>query len=119
MDSDLRALLGHGVKCKGIGIPEPRMLAARGHETSEASCEALVKSLLGRTDLNYVGHRSCISKASDRERRVRKREETAALRERKAEVRGQEWSQIERAKRSGAWLTDVLHRFNVIELSQE
>ena len=83
MGGDLRELLGHAVKQGGIGIPDPRKSAERGHATSVEAYEVLIKSLLEESDLNYVGHWSCARKAITRERKAREREESAALAERK------------------------------------
>ena len=41
------------------------------------------------------------------------------LAERKMEVGGQERGQLERAKRSGAWLTAVPYRLNDMNLTRE
>ena len=35
------------------------------------ACEALVESLFGGSNLKYIGHLSCISKASARARKAR------------------------------------------------
>ena len=36
VSADLREILGHSVKRSGLGIPDPRMLAERAHNTSKA-----------------------------------------------------------------------------------
>ena len=36
VSADLREILGHSVKTGGLGIPDPRMLAERAHNTSKA-----------------------------------------------------------------------------------
>ena len=43
MDDNLRDILGHVVKCGGIGILEPSKLADRGHAMSVEACEAMVE----------------------------------------------------------------------------
>ena len=73
MDYGLRELLVHGVKQSGIIIPDPRKSAKRGHVTSVEVCDALVKSLLGGADLNYIGNGSCARKVSTRARKARER----------------------------------------------
>ena len=89
MDDDIIELLGHSVKQGEIGIPGPRKSVERGHMMSVGECKAHAESLLGVANLNYVGHRSCIQKASTRARKVREREESSVLEgwraERKAE----------------------------------
>ena len=49
----------------------------------------------------------------------RDREESSVLVKRKAEVGVQEKGQLERATRSGSWLTVMPHQLNGMELSQE
>ena len=87
--------------------------------TSVEACEALVESLLGGLDIKYIGHRSCIRKDISRTRKARDREESSVLVKRKAEVGVQEKVQLERATRSGSWLTVMPHQLNGMELSQE
>ena len=76
---DLQALSVHGVKCRGIRIPDPQKEEVQGHETLEASCEALVESFLGSTDLIYVGNWYFIRKFRAWLRKYGRREKTAAL----------------------------------------
>ena len=56
----------------------------RGHATSVEACEVLVEPLLGRADLNYMGHQSCVKKDRIGERKAREREALAVLVDRKA-----------------------------------
>ena len=79
VDDDLIETLGHGVKQGGIRIPDTRKLADQSHTMSLEACEALVKSLLGGANLNYVGHKSCLRKATSRARKNRERKESAVL----------------------------------------
>ena len=51
---------------------------------------------MGRDDLNYVGHRSCVQKASARAREAIEREDSDSLAEHKLEVGGQERGRLER-----------------------
>ena len=71
VSADLREILGHSVKCGGLGIPYPQLLAERAYNTSKASREVLIGSLLGGTDLNYVAHKGCICRASAVRRKQR------------------------------------------------
>ena len=57
VSTDLREILGYSVKCGGLGIPDPHMLAERAYTTPKSSSEVLVGSLLGGTNLNYVAHK--------------------------------------------------------------
>ena len=61
----LREILGHSVKCGGLGILYPQLSEERLYNTSRAASEVLVGSLLGGTDLNYVAHKVCEHSASD------------------------------------------------------
>ena len=67
--SDLREILGNSVKCGGLGTPQPRLSAERMYNTSKASSEVLVGSLLGGTNLNYIAHKTCVRRASTDGRR--------------------------------------------------
>ena len=49
------------------------------YNTSKAAIRELVDSLLGGTALNYVGHRSCVCRASAGSRKERKHVEMAEL----------------------------------------
>ena len=57
IDADFRKILGHGVKHRGLGIPDPQLSAESAYNTSKAASRELVDSLLGGSILNYVGHR--------------------------------------------------------------
>ena len=57
------------MKLGGIVILDPSKSEERGHATSVEACEVLVESLLGGSNLNYVGHWSCIRKAGARLRK--------------------------------------------------
>ena len=56
VDAKLQKSLGHSVKYGSLGIPEPWLPAESENSTSNAACGELVGSLLGGTNLNYVGH---------------------------------------------------------------
>ena len=62
--ADFRKILGHSVKHRGLGIPDPRMSADSAYNISKADSRELVYSLLGGSVLNYIGHRACVCKAS-------------------------------------------------------
>ena len=64
VSTDLREILGHSVKCGSVGIPYPRLLLERAYNTSKASSEVLVGSLLGGTNLNYVEHKYFVRRLS-------------------------------------------------------
>ena len=54
--ADLREIQGHSMKCGGLGIPDPWLTSDCVHNSSKASIEVLVGSILGGTDLNYIEH---------------------------------------------------------------
>ena len=60
----LPEILGRSVKYGGLGITNTRLSVESAYNTSKADNGELVYSLLGGTDLNYVGHRSCVHRAS-------------------------------------------------------
>ena len=60
VNDGLREILGHSVKHGGLGIPEPRRKSVWVHETSVTRCEALLDSLVGVSDQNYVRNWSCV-----------------------------------------------------------
>ena len=61
---DFRKILGHSAKHDDLGIPYPRLSAESAYNISNAASGELVDSILGGSDLNYVGHRACVRKAS-------------------------------------------------------
>ena len=81
--SDLREILGHSVKCRGLGIQDPQMSAERVYNTSKSASEILLVSLLGSTDFNYVSHKGCTCRASADGRKHWEFSEKAVLTRRK------------------------------------
>ena len=80
---DLREILGRSVKCGRLGIPDPRLLAERAYNTSNAACEVLEGSLVGGTDINYVTHKGGICRASADGQKQRELVEKAVISRRK------------------------------------
>ena len=64
MSTDLREILVHSVKRGDLGIMDPRLSEECAYNTSKATNEVLVGSLLGGTNLNYVANRGCVHRAS-------------------------------------------------------
>ena len=64
INTDFRQILGHTVNHGGLGIPDLWLSAKSAYNTSKAASGELVYSLLGCSDLNCVGHRACVCKAS-------------------------------------------------------
>ena len=60
VNTNLQKIIGHTVKCDGLGISDPRSSAKISYITSKAACGGMLGSLLGGTDLNYIGHRTCM-----------------------------------------------------------
>ena len=117
IDANFRKILGHSVKHGGLGIPDPRMLAECGYNTSKATSRDLVYSLLGGSVFNYVGHRVCVRKASQSARRSTMIVEMSELYHQQEEACRQEKNCLHRATRNGAWLSDVTHLLNGTEFS--
>ena len=59
INSGFWQVLGHSVKHGGLGIYDPWLSEESAYNTSKAASGKLVDSLLGGSDLDYVGHRSC------------------------------------------------------------
>ena len=67
--------------------------------------------------LNYVGHRTCVHKASLAVRKEKMHVELGELASIKELAGGQQRNRFHRATRNGSWLRTVPHRLNVTELS--
>ena len=63
-DANFQTILGHSIKLGELGKPNLWSSEESAHSTSNSAYGELVGSLLGDTDLNYVGHRACIHGAS-------------------------------------------------------
>ena len=88
--TDFWKILGHSVKHGDLGIPEPWLSAECAFNTSKAASRELVDSLLGGSVLNYVGHRACVRKASQKARLSRRSIELADIFKRKEQAGEQE-----------------------------
>ena len=72
IDADFRKILVHGVKHGSLGITEPRLSEESAYNTSKASIGELVGCILGGNDLNYVGRRAFVRRASSGVRKEKK-----------------------------------------------
>ena len=52
--AELREILGHSLKWGGLDIPDPRLSAEHVYNSTKAASDALVGSLLGGTNHNYI-----------------------------------------------------------------
>ena len=95
------------------------MSAESAYNTSKVDSRELEDFLLGGSALNYVGHRTCVSKASLAARCAKMHVNLEELASRKELAGGQESNRLHRETRNGAWLSDVPHRLNGTKLSQE
>ena len=59
-----RKILGHIIMCGGLGIPDPQPSTESAYKASKAASGELLGYLLGRTAINYVGHKYCVRKNS-------------------------------------------------------
>ena len=101
INSNFRKSLDHSVNHGGLGIPDPRLSAESSYNTSKVASGGLVDSLLGGSALNYVGHRTCIRKASLAARRTKMHVEIGDMARRKELAGFQERNRLHRERRNG------------------
>ena len=94
--ADFLKILGHSVKHSGLGIPDPRLSSESAYNTYKAASVELVYSLLGGYALNYVGHRTCVRKASPAARCAKMHVELGDMARQKDLSRGQEKNRLQR-----------------------
>ena len=82
-------IINHGALC----IPEPHLSEGSAHIISKADCGELAGSLSGGIGLNYIGHRSFVSRASVGDRKERYQRDMAELSRQKYLMGGQ-YSQL-------------------------
>ena len=101
INANSQQILGHSFKHGGLGIPDPRLSAESAYNTSKAASGELVDSLLGVSALNYLGHRSCVHKASLAARRPKMHIELVDMARRKDLAGGQGRNRLHRATSDG------------------
>ena len=116
INADSRKIIGHRVKHGGFGIPDPWLSAENAYNTPKADSRELVYSLLGDSVLNYVGHRACVRKASQKVISTKMSVELAEVFRKKNRAGRQKKNRIYMATRYRAWLIAVPHHINVTEL---
>ena len=116
INAAFQKILGYSVNHSGLGITYPPFSADSAYNTSKAASRELVDSLIGGSALNCVGHRTCVRKASLAARHAKMHVELGELARRKELAGGQEKNRLHRETRNGAWLSDVPHRLNGMEL---
>ena len=94
INADFRKILGHSSKHGGLGIPDPRLSAESAYNTSKADSRELVDSLLGGSVLDYVGHRACVRKASQKPRRIKMSVNLAEILKRQEHAGGEDYPRI-------------------------
>ena len=117
INTDFRKILGHSVIHDGLGIPEPLLSEESEYNTSNVAIRELVDSLLGGSNLNYIGHRACVRKASLAARRSKMHVKLGELARQKELAGGQEGNRIHRKTRNGVWFSYIPHRLNGREFS--
>ena len=95
------------------------MLEESAYNTSKEACGEPLGSLLGGTDLNYVGHREYICGTSAGELNEREWSKIADMVRQKELVVGKERQCLHRETLNGAWLIIIPHRLNIMELFQK
>ena len=76
---NFRKILVHSIKHGGLDIPDPWLSVEIVYNTSKVDSRELLDSLLVNTGLNYVGHSSCVRRASVGARKERKHIDMAEL----------------------------------------
>ena len=79
VSADLVKILGHSVKCGGLGIPDPWMSEERTYNNSKTTGKVLVGSIIGGTNLIYISHKGCVRRASAERWKNQEFLETVAL----------------------------------------
>ena len=89
------------------------------YNTSKSDSGELVGSLLGGTNLNCVGHRECVRRASAETIKKREYLDMTDLDRWKELSGGQERNCLHRETSNGAWISAIPHRLNSTYLSRE
>ena len=100
------------------GVTCPRLSVDNAYNTSMAACGELVGSLLGSTELNYVGHIACVCRTSEGTRKEGYYLQMTELARQKGLAGGQYSLILHRATKDGACLISIPHRLNGTYLSQ-
>ena len=109
IDTEFRKILGHRVKCGGLGILHPRPSEECAYNNFKEASEELVDSLLGGTALNYAGNRDFLCRAIVGVRKYWQHMDMSELGKQKELEGGQERNRLHRATRNGAWLSATPH----------
>ena len=117
--SDLRTLLGSGVKQGGLNIKNPVLGAARTHQASVEAGGTLVASLKAGSELDLELHQQTVRKAGAEARKERVDAEKKFLAELMAKASKAEKKRLERIGECGSWLTAVPNKLNGNVLTAE
>ena len=107
------------MKCGGLGIPYPWLLADHAHNTYKAANKVLVGSLLGGTDLNHIEHKVCVCISSADGRKQQELAEKAVLTIWKEQADRAGLNCLRQATYNVEWLTAIPNHLNVTEFSWE
>ena len=119
INANFRKILGHSVKNSSLGLPDPQFSAESAYNTSKADSGEMVDYLLGGSSFNYVGHRACVRRANLAARREKMYVDIGDLSRQKELTGGQERNRLHRETINGAWLRDLPHCINGMELYRE
>ena len=119
ISDELREATTLGVKCTGLGLPDPTTTAERCFEVSRKSCGVLTESLLDGDTLSWADHRKCTRDAARAGRIERTKAEEAALLERARGLSIVDLHRMKRKRKSGRWLTAMPDSLNGTELCRD
>ena len=119
MDDTARRILARPARHAGIGIPNPTVSAAEQHEASKEITKGLTTALLERSYLDTTSYKQEASAARSSLSAERDKAHAESL---KADISHADpitARRLERAKRTGLWLTTAPETLNGTELSPE
>ena len=111
--ADFRKILGHSVNHGVLGIPDTWSSAESAYNTSKASSKEMLVSLLGITALNYLGHSTCVRRASAGANKERKYAEMLELARLKDLIECQDRNRLHISTRNVVCLSAIYHHHSV------
>ena len=115
----MRALLALPVKFAGLGVPDPTKTADGCYMASRGCTKVLADSIRDGSDLDVRGYCRDVKKARREIVNIKKEENGIAWLHYKTGRSPRQKQRLERACKSGIWLTMMPSRYNGTELSTE
>ena len=119
VSDEFRHLLYHGAKQGGINFRNPAAGADCLQQASSKAVEVLVASLLRNTTLDFVEHKACVRKAGAKAQKERLEAELGAVTGMIVGAPKQTKKRLERAGKTGKWLTIPPNKLDGTLLSKE